>query len=117
MPSFNLVVEIWSQASNPLTAPPRLTVEAALLAPRRAAVPFSATGVVTQLPAMSYLLFPARTDVRGLFPNNQRDWALVVSVPGCYWIVWQVYDVARDWPTEFRVGVVANGGTWPSPIP
>lgn len=119
MPDFNLVAKIYPALQVPPLGVPRLTVPCALVAPKRMIVVATGQSGFPSIVELPYLLLAARTDIRAAaLHGGSSDWVWVTDMPGCYWVVVSVYDVARGHvDSEFRVATLYPRGQFPVPLP
>lgn len=119
LPNFNLSVNIWRSASNPITDPPDVTAMGNLAASRRFRI------FTVGLPALTakygqtaYLLLPKGTDVRSdSVTGGGDDTVEVPAGSGRYYIVVCVDDSGKGFANENRQATLMAKGPWPVPIP
>jgi len=119
LPTFNIVVNIYSAGFPPPIGTPRLVdIPAQLRAPAANNVTFISSGVVNS--AQCLLLAPG-TDIRDRFctPINSSDYVEAPAGTGRFYNVTLVDDIGRGFPNEHRFAILQKliGIPWPTPIP
>lgn len=116
-PTFNIVVNVWRNASGP-PAVPDLSPPANLAFGRRTS---SLQGIESPSgePFMT-LLLPPGTDVRSGKCASGADWVEAPAGTGRYYAVLGVDDIGKSFANEHRAAILVattHFGAWPSPIP
>jgi hypothetical protein len=119
VPTMNLTCDIYTSGDFGVN-PPRLTgVTCQVRGPSKITV-FSSATFITNFPALQELVIPAGTDLRGTFmtPTSHRD-VVVISAYGAGYPfqVYDVYDVAKGFTNEYRIGMIYQFGAWTPPLP
>jgi len=119
LPTFNIVVNIYSAGFPPPGGPPRLTnIAAQLRAPSANNVMYLSTVAAN---SAQCLLLPPGTDIRDRFctPINSMDYVEAPAGTGRFYIVVIVDDIGRGFPNEHRYVILQKviGVPWPVPIP
>jgi len=118
LPTFNLNVNIWRNASGP-PAPPAVTTIGNLAWGRRVQTGDVIAAIGTIGGAIT-LLVPAGTDVRDEGGGWGDDWVEVPAGSGRFYEVLWVDDIGKGFANEHRAAVLiktAAFGQWPVPYP
>jgi hypothetical protein len=113
LPTFNIQVKIWTQATPPPAAA-RLQVQAQLRAAGKTST--GQDSLNSGWPFLWAIILPPRTDVRDAANASGSD---IIEAPmgtARYYDVVYVDDVARDFLNEYRICFVKKRSPWPTPI-
>jgi len=125
LPTFNLQCGIWWHYATPLLPPPLLGVNIVSVCNLQFAKKLAGQEQFQG----AWLLLPPLTDIRppscyGGAPFPLPDWVEVPFLSGRYYVVVDVDDLAKGFPTEHRVANLTKrwwwfgyGGTFVDPIP
>lgn len=117
LPTFNLDVNIWRNASGPPAAPD-VTVKGNLAWGRRVS---SNQGIEDpQGEPFMTLLLPPGTDIRSSRTASGFDWVEAPAGTGRLYKTLGVDDIGKGFSNEHRAAILvatSNFGVWPSPIP
>jgi hypothetical protein len=115
VPTFNLTANIWR--GNPVPPP----VGAPALAGVPCQLAWDVAADVTFVSGLNFrhvmkVRFPAGTDVRGVLSATNQDLAEVPAGSGRFYTLWNVDDVGKGFPNEYRQAL-ALPAAQPTPLP
>jgi hypothetical protein len=116
IPAFPLVVNVW-RAATPTSFSPDVVSPGNLQMGRAVVATTGIPATPSTDTQLVRLLLPALTDVRDSFSAGGPDQVEVPAGSARFYFVKQVDDVAKGFPNEFRLAVIAKVYPWPAPIP
>jgi hypothetical protein len=120
IPLFPMTANVWRNASA-IPGPPDLVVQCQLHVPTAGRAAYGSTPTLIAGTLFRSIYVPKGTDLRPIWPSSLPDVIECPAGTGRFYHVWDLDDVAKGFPNEFRCASVivyfGIAGSWPTPIP